>query len=489
MRKNAMKQILILLSMILAFVASAYADFTADKALWESNMLTYGHNNCNFISSDIQDDAHQLALYYDGMRVFANICDYTGDPQWCTCAWPHSRYAYRDFYVIPNNGAVPGYENFAYGLRLDWQRNGDATSRNAVSLLKNNGAWCPQTAYNDANLPDPNQQRENAYCGDATLDYYLAGFGLDPRITTTFLANALSQLNAQFGPSPTALYRKPFMVSLAVEFLTRYYYEINPDTRIVPAVKTAAQTLWTGNGPIEAFWVPTARAMLYVDTPQPGDDPAVPAPDLNLLIAPVYYFLYHETGDTSWRDKGDALFNGGVNLAFLGNGKQFNQNYRWSFQGVTWREAPPVVPTSTPTPGPSPTPTPTPTRTPTNTPTRTPTFTPTATFTPTITFTPSVGPSPTITPTFTASNTPTITPTFTPSRTRTPTFTPTITNTPTVTNTPTSTPTRTNTPTPVNTATPTNTRIPTVTRTPTRTPISPPSSTPTCPPYCCKHHC
>ncbi len=38
-----------------------------------------------------------------------------------------------------------------------------------------------------------------------------------------------------------------------------------------------------------------------------------------------------------YRDRGDAIFAGGVEQAWLDGGKQFNQNYRWSFDCVTWR--------------------------------------------------------------------------------------------------------------------------------------------------------
>ena len=44
----------------------------------------------------------------------------------------------------------------------------------------------------------------------------------------------------------------------------------------------------------------------------------------------MYAFLYAQTGETKYRDQGDALFAGGVDLAWLAGAKQFNQNYWWS---------------------------------------------------------------------------------------------------------------------------------------------------------------
>ena len=69
-------------------------------------------------------------------------------------------------------------------------------------------------------------------------------------------------------------------------------------------------------------------------------NPHVPAPDLNLLIAPMYAWLYRQTGETKYRDQGDALFAGGVKKAYLDGGKQFDQNYWWSFDYVRWRSGP-----------------------------------------------------------------------------------------------------------------------------------------------------
>ena len=61
------------------------------------------------------------------------------------------------------------------------------------------------------------------------------------------------------------------------------------------------------------------------------------APDLNLLIAPAFAWLYQRTGDTTYRDRGDQIFAGGVKGAYLDGAKQFNQSYMWSFDFVKWR--------------------------------------------------------------------------------------------------------------------------------------------------------
>jgi hypothetical protein len=47
------------------------------------------------------------------------------------------------------------------------------------------------------------------------------------------------------------------------------------------------------------------------------------------------------TGTQRHLERGDAASAGGVRGAWLGAGKAFSQNYRWSFAYVTWRSQPP----------------------------------------------------------------------------------------------------------------------------------------------------
>jgi hypothetical protein len=159
------------------------------------------------------------------------------------------------------------------------------------------------------------------------LDNKRIGNGLNRRAKTVHLKYALLHLRKQF-VTGEAKYIKPFMVALASEALIRYYEEVEKDERIIPALRIAADRLY------QDFWDASAGAMRYVDRPQEGDDPANPAPDLNLLIVPLYSFLAKETGSQVYAKIADELFAKGVALAYVARGKQFNQNYRWSFRYV-----------------------------------------------------------------------------------------------------------------------------------------------------------
>src|SRR6478672_4937610 len=69
---------------------------------WEANMTTFGRQGCTKLQERILGD-----VYYDGERVYYQIASYTGDPTWKYCAGV-AESIYRDGYVIPNNGGLPG---------------------------------------------------------------------------------------------------------------------------------------------------------------------------------------------------------------------------------------------------------------------------------------------------------------------------------------------------------------------------------------------
>lgn len=375
-------------------------------------MLTYGAQNCSRLSSTTINDDNLLAVYYDWQRIAFQIYDYTHDSQWLTCA-TYSRLHYRDAYVVANGGSIPGYWTFGKGLAEDFRRNGNTTSKNTLNLMAANASYCRGTAYELGAINDPELSRETAYCTELFVELNLLGTATP--YFATYRDTILSHFNQWF-TLDSAPHIKPFMVGLSAEALIKSL-DVDPSKKpqVITALSLAAHELWTN------FWDPGSQSFYYIDNPIPGDEGHVPAPDLNLLISPMYAWLWKETGDTWYRGRADEIFNSGVANAYLGGtGKQFNQNYRWSFDHVIWRG---FVAAPTPTPVLTPTRTATPTRTNTPVNTNTPTITPTVggptntpTRTPTITLTPTRTPTRTQTPT----NTPTNTPTRTPTRAATP---------------------------------------------------------------------
>lgn len=284
-------------------------------------MTSAGAALCKYLAEPHTLDELLGQVYYDAERVFFQIADYTGEAKWNACA-QHAESIYRDRYVLPNKGSVPGYWNFTHGLTMDYLRTRDALSRDAVIMLSENAAFA-RDGTPLAYTTSADYSREVAYAITSYLNAERVGQPRRQRLAQ-LVDQALGHIQEWF-VKRTAARVAPFMVGLTSEALIEYY-EATRDSRIPPAIKLALDGSWAD------AWVPTASAFRYDDR-----DRAL-APDLNLLIAPAYAWLYRQTGDVVYRERGDQIFAGGVKGAYLGHGKQFNQNYRWSFDYVRWRQ-------------------------------------------------------------------------------------------------------------------------------------------------------
>ncbi len=107
------------------------------------------------------------------------------------------------------------------------------------------------------------------------------------------------------------------------------------DAAIVTKLANAGEVMWTQ---MQAVYPNCQATFQYTNTNSVPDQGTYATPDLNLLINPFFYWLYKQTADTKWLTRGDALFDCGVrNPVNLNTGKQYNQAYRWSRQGLCWR--------------------------------------------------------------------------------------------------------------------------------------------------------
>jgi hypothetical protein len=297
---------------------------------WEDQMVAFGTRHV---------DAERIAghgvweggvWYYDGQRVFYQIADYTGDAGWLEAAG-HVRRAYRDGYVLKNEGRVPGWRVFPHGLVTDYRRTRDPRSKEAVILMSQNSAFASRGGGVSTAL-----SRETAYLVYAYLAAEELGAPRHPQFETAadfalgHMDQWFSSRNFQIGAPRDSL--APFMVGLTAEALIGYY-EKTGDPRVPHAIQIAMDWLW------EFAWIEEDEAFYYRsgDPYDPAAEPLSGAADLNMLIAPAFAWLYRMTGDPAYRQRGDKIFAGGVRHAYLAGGKQFSQNYRWSFDYVRWR--------------------------------------------------------------------------------------------------------------------------------------------------------
>ena len=300
-----------------------------ERALWETQMQSFGRMHCNQGEIQRTGTDESGVWYYDGMRTFQQIANYTGDASWRLCA-DYVKAVYRPV-AMGDSGQVPGWWVFPHGLAEDFRKTGDGTSRRAVVMLATQSAWAPQAGGADAEL-----SRETAYLIHAYMKADDAGEARSPLLQQA-VGYALGHLD-QWSGSRSAPYVKPFMVGLTFEALIAYE-ERYGDGRILPAIRRTADWLW------DEAWHPASRSFVYIAC-KPGSQavtgecsglPREPAPDLNLLIAPAYAWLYRRLGEVRFLQRGDEIFSGGVRGAWLGGGKQFSQSYRWSFDYIRYR--------------------------------------------------------------------------------------------------------------------------------------------------------
>jgi len=309
---------------------------------WEENMVFSGENFLQPLKRGMDEN---LVWYYDGIKVYYQIAAYTKDDKWLKGV-KVCRDWYRDLVLSPE--MIGGWRLFPHGLYLDYKKTGDPKSKEAILKLARSGAFANRTIdyaktsiYDLKTVPLSREVAYNINCYQVARELGEPDFQKpDP-----YLDLALGHLSiwsawlrtdrksyAYDADNGTGF--QPFMVGLTCEALIRYYESKGADPvikeKIFKAVKEIALLMW------EEAWVEKGNALYYESNRKQA------APDLNLLIAPVYAWLWHRTGDLQFVTKGDKLFEGGVKKAWIGGGKQFSQSYRWSFDYVNWRTVAPV---------------------------------------------------------------------------------------------------------------------------------------------------
>jgi hypothetical protein len=316
-------------------------------ALWQTNMTTYGAGNYYLgnqrSGTPCFPHFDQCIDYYDGQWVYYQIGTYTKNLPFWTAGANNSRTLYRDGYVIPNGGQVQGYWIFPHGLYYDCMTNGNASSCTALNSIATQGNGAGMIA-NGIPYADALNIREAAYMLGAKRLNYDAGGGSTLAQVKAMAAYCLG-IEDQIVNS-TAKWEQPFMDGLLAQALIEYYLDPNTgngDPRVPPAIKALADYLWTNdwlpwNGTNGTFFYNNFQWKIGL----PGQGTSLE--NLNLLIAPMYAWLYLNTGLSQYQLEGDTIWAAGVNDppgdGIGWSGKNFSQQYRWSFDYVKWRSGP-----------------------------------------------------------------------------------------------------------------------------------------------------
>ncbi|MDP6617352.1 MAG: hypothetical protein QF790_09335 [Gammaproteobacteria bacterium] len=369
---------------------------------WEKQMVKYGKKwgpTLNPAESDA--GKRQNNAYYDALYVYYRIMDYTGETEpwltyagWARHAWIEERYGRPEYNMV-------GYHRFSLGMLEDFRRghptadaehpvpgNTPLTPDDFVRIRDLGSFAQPFYFVEEYCGSCSNISRELAYSIVATVVSERAGLprvnhndfgtGSEPRLQTyvRWAGRHLEQWrNASYEkrgyqPDESYHYMQPFMTGLTMKALIDFYeWEVengrDPDAywedptpdgswpTIVEALGDFCNWLYSdatvragGGTPKmyvgERMWDEAFAGFRYADryTPHEGEtsDVVEAAPDLNLLIAPAYAWVWRQTGNARFRTQGDAIFAAGVrNGSPDRGGKQFNQQYFYGFDYVRWR--------------------------------------------------------------------------------------------------------------------------------------------------------
>lgn len=303
----------------------------------------------------------EASNYYD--RAFINYVWYarTGDETYLERGNALAA-DYLKNYVEANDYSVASWWSMPKGLAAHHLLNGDEASLTAIGKMADQVVNPWNTENNWENLFDPHQSegREQARALETlTLaiitdapsvgvpniqpngeDWGVSG-GNDFRALAKSLVDKILTSGFQETDGSRPHYvdgatadgkaiDKPFMNGLVNEALINYYEQVDADPRIVSFIKANLDYMWANE------WDADAKAFQYIDEKSVTGEEDLPAADLNMLIVNGFGFVYKHTGDATYLERGDLVFEGGVEGNWLEGSKQFNQQYASSYNYIAY---------------------------------------------------------------------------------------------------------------------------------------------------------
>lgn len=281
--------------------------------------------------------------YYDRGLAWYAAWWRTGDARYL--AWAEDDVeAYRDDYVLANNGRATPKWVFPEGLAIHYVLTGDAKSREAIVKMADhmeNAGWLDNTMET--------KYRDGRIQGRAILVQIMAHLVTGEQAYADRAGRGVEKLVEWYESSgsngswdhPTRTDvsycggMATFQVAHAIlESMIRYHDLINPDPRIVPIVTESLDYSWD-------YWVP-GEGFAYIQPPESfaggvfeceRSGSSKPAKDVSLLIATTFGDAYRLTGAERFRTRGDEVFEYGLSGEIFMNGyKQFNQSFMRSYR-------------------------------------------------------------------------------------------------------------------------------------------------------------
>lgn len=347
---------------------TAAGDLPPEFTLWETNMIANGNTWGAYQNPGVNGfSARFNNAYYDILWNMYQIKEYTGqDEPWNTYI-AYARSAYRDQYYRPATYNIgEGYQRFSHGLLVDFLATrgaGGGTTLLDVQRIRDNPAFSDLGEFSGGyDGPCQNITREMSYALQSHINAEKAGEDRDVEKVSQFVAWLENHLWEWYSDTfRCEAFFQPFMFALNAHALIEFYeWEVQsgrnpnaywPTTHWATIPDALAEfSSWMYNDALVRYGSYTGERMWVADFEAPGyggfryadrqyeEGAGAIYPGLNLLTAPVYIWVYKITGDADFRNMGDVIFKGGVPYGNSGaSGKEFDQNYRWSFKYIQWR--------------------------------------------------------------------------------------------------------------------------------------------------------
>lgn len=278
--------------------------------------------------------------YYDGARVYFQIADYTGNTAWRNCG--HNIASQYADYVIRNNGGIPGWRFFALGLaRAAVLYPSETKFKQAVDML----AAAQYASF--GGYPDDVFLRETAYAVDTyTTAESVLHEPRNPHLqrSAEFLMGMLLSYTDGTGRYSQS---QTFFNGLAMEALINYW-NLTADPRVPYVVQRMLDNIWSNYDQVNhvIMYDPDPpgphceSSPLWFDPSPTGNCAVHNGQNLQDLVAPGFAWYWKITGNDTYRQRGDDLFQHCLDGTQIYSGKQFSQIYRWSFDFAAYRGAP-----------------------------------------------------------------------------------------------------------------------------------------------------